>query len=188
MKRSTTQNPTPDEHERKGKLAAVARMVTSLNRSMAIVAGAVIVFISCLIVMNVMLRFLTGNAIVGVEEIIQVAMVPVIFLAIGYCGQIGGHISVDLFETLMPDWFWKIVNPIIRITGAVAFVAMAWQAVQSGNMAGEFNEFTNIRKIPHQPIWFLLAMGAAFAAVIELSKLWSDSTNPLVLEEDLNDQ
>lgn len=170
------------------RFGAAVRLVASLNRSMAIIAGAVIVFISCLIVMNVMLRALTGNAIIGVEEIIQVGMVPVIFLSIGYCGQIGGHIKVDILEAAMPQSFWNLVDPVIRIISAVAFAAMAWQAVQSGNMAGEFNELTNIRKIPHQPIWLLLAVGAAFAAAIEFSKLWSRSDTSLVIEDETDDQ
>jgi TRAP-type transport system small permease protein len=166
----------------------IAGFLSSINRGMAIVAGSVILFISFLIVMNVSLRYLTGNAIIGVEEIIQVGMVPVIFLSIGYCGQIGGHIRVDILEPYMSRNFRRVVDPIIRIIGAVAFAAMAWQAVQSGYMAGEFNELSNIRKIPHQPIWFLLAIGATFAAVIEFSKLWSHSKSPLVIEDEPHEQ
>lgn len=188
MDQQGNKKSTPNGGAPSGRFGTAVRLVGSLNRSMAIVAGAVIVFIACLIVMNVALRALTGNAIIGVEEIIQVGMVPVIFLSIGYCGQIGGHITVDVLETALPRAFWKLVDPVIRVIGAVAFAAMAWQAVQSGNMAGEFNELTNIRKIPHQPIWFLLAIGAAFAAAIELSKLWSRPESPLVIEDETDDQ
>ncbi len=118
----------------------------------------------------------------------QVAMVPVIFLAIGYCGQIGGHISVDILEPVLPRGFWRVVDPAIRIIGAVAFAAMFWQAIQSGNMAGQFNETTNIRRIPHQPMWFMLALGAGFAGIIELTKLWVKPGSSLVIEEETDDQ
>lgn len=166
-----------------GRLSALAAMAGRLNRSMAIAAGSVIVGIALLIVLNVLLRYFTGRAIVGAEEIIQVAMVPVIFLAIGYCGQFGGHISVDILEHVFPRWFWRVVDPVIRILGATAFAAMCWQAVQSGHMAGEFSETTNIRRIPHQPMWFMLALGAGFAGIIELTKLWGASSSSPMIEE-----
>ena len=172
----------------KGGVASLAHMASRLNRSLAIVAGVVIAGIAVLIVVNVLLRYFTGKAIIGAEEIIQVAMVPVIFLAIGYCGQIGGHISVDILEPVLPAWVWRAVDPVIRVIGAIAFAAMCWQAIRSGNMAGEFNETTNIRRIPHQPMWFMLALGAGFAAVIELTKLWAAPGSPLVIEEDGDDQ
>ena len=173
----------PDSNEN-AKLHPLAALVQSVLRSMAVIAGAVIVVVACLIVANVLLRYFTGQAIVGVEEIIQVAMVPVIFLAIGYCGQLGGHITVDILEPVFPRAFWKAVDPIIRILGAIAFAAMAIQAIRSGTMAGEFDELTNILRIPHQPVWYMLALGAAFAAAIELSKLFLKPDSPLLTEEE----
>ncbi len=143
--------------------------------------------IAILIVANVLLRYFTGKAIIGAEEIIQVAMVPVIFLAIGYCGQIGGHICVDILENVFPRGFWRVVDPVIRLIGALAFAAMFWQAIKSGNMAGEFNETTNIRRIPHQPMWLMLALGAGFAGIIELTKLWVKPGSPLLIEDE-NDE
>ncbi len=119
------------------KIGVVASVASRMNRWLAISAGAVIAGIAILIVTNVLLRYFTGKAIIGAEEIVQVAMVPVIFLAIGYCGQIGGHISVDIFESVFPSWFWRVVSPIVRIAGAVAFGAMCFQAIRSGAMAGE---------------------------------------------------
>ncbi len=163
-------------------------LASRVNRSLAIAAGIVIVGIAVLIVSNVLLRYFTGKAIIGAEEIVQVAMVPVIFLAIGYCGQIGGHISVDIFDTVFPRGFWRIVDPAVRIIGAVAFAAMCWQAIEAGQMAGEFNETTNIRRIPHQPMWFMLALGAGFAGIIELTKLWKPPTTSLVIEEETDDR
>ena len=168
-------------------IAAISRVASQLNRYLAIVAGTVIVGIAVLIVVNIGLRFFTGKAIIGAEEVVQVAMVPVIFLAIGYCGQIGGHISVDLLEPVLPKGFWRVVDPAVKIAGAVAFAAMSWQAIRSGAMAGEFNETTNIRRIPHQPMWIMLAVGAGFAGLIELTKLWASSGDPLVIEDEDND-
>lgn len=167
-----------------GRLRTLTFMASRLNRVLAIAAGSVIGGIAMLIVVNVLLRYFTGKAILGAEEIIQVAMVPVIFLAIGYCGQIGGHVSVDILEPVLPQGFWRIVDPVIKIMGATAFAALAWQALQSASLAGEFNETTNIRRIPHQPMWIMLAVGAAFAGIVELVKLRVLSDSPLVITEE----
>ncbi|MEP2533221.1 TRAP transporter small permease [Shimia sp.] len=169
------------------KIRAAVQTASKFNRWLAIMAGVAILGIAILIVANVLLRYFTGKAIIGAEEIVQVTMVPVIFLAIGYCGQIGGHISVDILEPFLPQWFWRIVDPIVRTVGAVAFAAMCWQAIQSGIMAGEFNETTNIRRIPHQPMWFMLALGAGFAGIIELTKLWKTPGSTLVIEDKNDD-
>jgi TRAP-type C4-dicarboxylate transport system permease small subunit len=181
-------NPKKPTEAPTSNVGAVVHFFSRTNRALAIAAGAAMVGIALLIVINVLLRYFTGKAILGAEEIVQLTMVPVIFLAIAYCGQIGGHISVDIFESVLPRGFWRIVDPIVKIVGAITFAAMCWQAIQSGMMAGEFSETTNIRRIPLQPIWYMLAFGALFAAIIEFSKLWPISQNHLGTEEEAHDE
>ena len=53
----------------KATFGALARLATAINRYLAIAAGAVIVGIAVLIVANVLLRYFTGQAIIGAEEI-----------------------------------------------------------------------------------------------------------------------
>lgn len=146
-------------------------MLFSFNRMLAILAGVAIVVISLVIFVNVILRQF-GSAIFGVEEIVQMLMVPVIFFAIGYCGQIDGHIRVDILQKVLPGIVWKIIDPLTRLTVAVCFAILCWRAAISAGEAAEFAEATNLRGIPNAPVWAILSFGAALAAIVELCRMF----------------
>lgn len=142
-----------------------------LNRWLALVAGIAVGAMALLITVNVLMR-LGGAAIFGAEEVIQMMMVPVIFLAIGFCAQIDGHIRVDILQSILPRRAWDVIDPAVRIVVAACFCILFWRAAVVAGEAAAFGEATNLRRIPHAPVWWTLAFGAGLAALVELSLLF----------------
>jgi TRAP-type C4-dicarboxylate transport system permease small subunit len=151
-------------------LYKVARVLGAANRVLAMIAGMVIAGIGITITANVILRT-QGAAIFGVEEIIQISMIPVIFLAIAYCSQIDGHITVDILHPLLPQWIWTITEPVVRLTSAAVFFALAYKGAHAAQEATLYGETTNLRRFPLGPAWWTLSGGAALAGLIELLRI-----------------
>lgn len=148
-----------------------ARILRVVNLSLALMSGVVIAAIAISITINVILRS-QGGAVYGIEEIVQMAMVPVIFLSIAYCGQIDAHITVDIAHPFLPGWLRAITDPLVRLAGALIFFALAYFAMHSAGEAALYGETTNLRRFPLAPIWWTLSIGAGLAGVIELFRFF----------------
>ena len=67
-----------------------------------------------------------GAPLVGSQDISQMAMVLVVFGGMALCDKVGGHVSVDVFERMLPTralWIGDVLAPLL---GAVIFCAIAW--------------------------------------------------------------
>ena len=67
-------------------------------RLMALAAGWVLVALMAYTVIDVLLRYVFNRPFRGSLEITEFAMALIVFLGIAYCGWLGGHVAVDIFE------------------------------------------------------------------------------------------
>jgi len=67
-----------------------------------------------------------GKPLSGAQDITQMAMVIVVFGGMALCDKIGGHISVDIFETSMPNWMIRAGDIVSALLGALIFFGIAW--------------------------------------------------------------
>lgn len=110
-----------------------------------------------------------GKPLMGAQDISQMSMVLVVFGGMALCDKVGGHVSVDVFERLLPRrvlWLGDVIAPLL---GAVIFCGIAWTVWESAALSRMLNLATNILYLPKA--WFQYAIVAmsiitAFAMVL----------------------
>lgn len=95
-----------------------------------------------------------GKPLSGAQDISQMAMVIVVFGGMALCDKVGGHISVDLFESSMPNWMNRIGDIVSALLGALIFFGIAWTTWASVAQMRGFGIIltTNIIGLPFD--WF----------------------------------
>lgn len=137
-----------------------------LLRLLALLAGVVLVGVALVIVANVIMRYVFNDPIFGAFDVIQMAMVLVIFGAMGFCCRTSGHVSVDVLSNVFGQGFWRVADGLVRLLTACVFGLLAWRASVSAAGAAEWSESTNLLHLPHAPFWWAIAIGGALSALI----------------------
>ena len=69
-----------------------------LLRWMSLAAGWVLIALMIYTVLDVILRYVFNHPFRGSLEVTEFAMALIVFLGLAYCGWLGGHVAVDIFE------------------------------------------------------------------------------------------
>ena len=124
-------------------------------------------FIGCIVLclmviiftINVVGRYFFNRPLLGADEIIDVSMVALVFLAIGYTGLHRGHVRVDLVTSHLPKRLETVLDSVASLLGAGFWAILGWQAsVRTWSSIFQKRESTDVLDIPMTP--FLLVMAA----------------------------
>lgn len=120
---------------------------------------------------GVIMRYVFAAPILGSNEIIQLASVALVMLAMPSAAQQEEHIRVDVFD--------GVIGPVGRFIGDILsrgiatyllglLTLRAWAKLQD---AAEFGDATNMLSIPLWPFYGLLALGATLYAIVLILQL-----------------
>jgi TRAP-type C4-dicarboxylate transport system permease small subunit len=137
-----------------------------LLRGMAIAAGWVLMALMAYTVIDVVLRYVFNHPFRGSLEITEFAMALIVFLGIAYCGWLGGHVAVDIFERPLENPKLRFVPVILTFVSALLFAAIAW--LTAGDAINASHRISNMMRWPHWPFQAVVAFGAAMYAVVLL--------------------
>ncbi len=131
---------------------------------MALAAGWVLVALMVYTVLDVVLRYGFNKPFSGSLEITEFAMSVIVFLGIAYCGWLGGHVAVDIFERPLDDPRLRFVPVLLTLISALLFVAIAWlSAVEA---LTSMHRVSNMMRWPHWPFQLTVAFGSAMYAIV----------------------
>ena len=103
------------------RLEAFTRLI---NRVFAAMACLLVLVIMAAIVVQIVYRFVLNDPIAWVLDITIFLLVFVFFLALAPTLQSGGHIEVDMFDSLIPDTLRKpvrFIGKLLTVTFAAIF-------------------------------------------------------------------
>jgi len=135
-----------------------------LLRSMALLAGLILLVLTVFTVLDVGLRYLFNSPMRGSLEFTEYSMALVVFLSLAWCGATGGHIAVDLLDRWLdtPRLAW--LPPLVALVGALLFAVIAWRmAVET--MLG-WSQIGNMLRWPHWPFKLAAAFGALMFSLV----------------------
>lgn len=164
--------------ERSAAAESLGRGLDRLTEWLGIAAGLALVGVMAVMVLDVVFRYVLARPIKGVQDLVQLGLLLVVFLGIGYCGRTGGHVAVDVFERFMGAGLRRAADVLVRALGAAIYAALAWRAWQSGVDAGAYRESSNLLAIPFQPFYFIIAGGAALYATVLLAEIFLGPPKP----------
>ncbi len=134
-------------------LAYVQKGADGLIRLSALVGTIGLLAEVVVILIDVIGRFF-GHPLSGAQDISTMGMVVVVFGGMAICDKVGGHISVDIFEPIMPNWMIRLGDIMSALIGAAIFLGLAWTTWASIAQMRGFGIIlkTNIINLPFD--WF----------------------------------
>ena len=133
-------------------------------RWFAILGGAAVMGLMAYTVLDVIMRYFFNAPFSSSLEITEFAMSVIVFLGIAYCGWLGGHVAVDIFERPLEDPRLRFVPVVLTFIGGVLFVAIAWLTMDEA--LATMHRVSNMLRWPHYPFQFIVAFGSAMYALV----------------------
>lgn len=142
------------------------RFLDGLCAGLAVVSGLILLALIGLTFVDVVLRYIFSAPFLGAKDLLQMGMILVISLAFPFTWRIGGHIVVDLIPDYGIEALTNLRDLIVRLIGIAIFALLAWRAWVRAGDAALFHEATNMIEVPFQPFFWVLAIAAAFQALV----------------------
>lgn len=140
--------------------------IERITRWCALAAGAVLLLLMLLTVADVAMRFLLGAPIFGTIDISELGLVLVVFLGLAYCGRTGGHVSVDLLESVMSPRLSLLSGLLTRLLSVAVLGLLAARTMAKAWDARTYGDVSNLLGIAHWPFLYAIALGAALYALV----------------------
>jgi TRAP-type C4-dicarboxylate transport system permease small subunit len=148
-------------------MARILSAVLKVGNGMHIVAGASLVFLMLLTLVDVVLRA-CGKPIPGTYELVGYAGGIAIGLAMPVTSWRRGHVYVDTFLAWVPRAVRTAVHIGTRLVGAGLFAILAWNLVRLGLDLRASGEVSLTLELKYYPVAFGLAAASVVQAVVLL--------------------
>ena len=120
---------------------------------------------------SVIMRYVFNAPILGSNEIIQLASVVLVMLAMPGAAQAGIHIRGDVFDERIGAIGRFAGDVLTRAISVYLLGILAWRAWGKLLDAAEFGDTTNMLRIPLWPFYGLLILGSVLYALVLLIQL-----------------
>lgn len=115
---------------------------------------------------GVIMRYVFNAPILGSNEIIELASVALVMLAMPTAAQAEVHIRVDVFDGMIGT-FGRFAGDILSRGISIALlVVLVWRSWGKLADGAEYGDATNMLNIPLWPFYGLLVVGAALYALV----------------------
>jgi len=115
---------------------------------------------------SVIMRYVFNAPILGSNEIIQLASVVLVMLAMPGAAQADMHIRVDVFDEHIGALGRLAGDMLTRVLSVYLLGILAWRAWGKLMDAAEFGDATNMLGIPLWPFYGLLILGSILYALV----------------------
>lgn len=119
-----------------------------------------------LIAVAVIMRYVAGNPILGVNEVVQLAAVALAMLALPHATYTMTHVRADIFDPALGRWGRLIADIASRALTIYALSFVVRRAWFKAADAIEFGDATNMLELPIWPLYALICGGIALTMVI----------------------
>ncbi|TPE43801.1 TRAP transporter small permease [Amaricoccus solimangrovi] len=150
---------------------AWSRRFDRATLALAYAAGAGLLFMVATIATAVIMRYVAGTPLLGVNEVVQLTAVAVAMLALPYCTDERAHVRVDVLDNAIGPrgrWFGDALSRLL--SGAVLSV-LAWRSALKALDAWEYADTTNMLGLPIWPFYALIALGIALCVLVLAEQL-----------------
>lgn len=125
------------------------------------IATGVLGLMVLLVVSHISGRFLFNKPIPGTIELVEMAIVVVVFFALAYTEVRKGHVQIELLVSRLPAGARRILATVMYFFGAAFFIIVAWRvALLMWSYLFPSIRTSDILDIPFAPFIFVIAIGS----------------------------
>ncbi|MEZ5450982.1 MAG: TRAP transporter small permease [Thiolinea sp.] len=107
---------------------------------------------------DVLGRDLFSAPLPGGFEITELLLASLIFLGLPLVTAAGGHVEVDLLDSVIPARLKRLQNGLINLLNILAFSVLSWLVWQYAFRTLRYQDTTAILHIPYAWLTFLMAI------------------------------
>lgn len=130
-----------------------------------------VIFMSILLIINVIMRVVFNHSLTFTEEIGQFMMIIVTFFGLGYCVRLNRHINMSIVYDAVGS---KVKKAMMLLISAVSFIVLCWifvLSVQYLMNVYKLGKQSPALRIPMYIFYFSVPVGFLFAAIEYLRTL-----------------
>jgi TRAP-type C4-dicarboxylate transport system permease small subunit len=131
-------------------------------------AQIVLVLMVLLTVVDVCLRYIFNNPIVGSYELTEFMMAVLVFASVGFTQSVKDHVSVDLVVTKLPDRVRALLEAITCLLAFGLFGLAAWRNELHTGTTWARHDVSAELFIPVSPFVLFVALGLAVLSLVLL--------------------
>lgn len=144
--------------------SAFARLAGGAATGLGLACTLVLLFMMCLTGADVVARYLFNAPITGAFEMVEIAMVVLVYLALPLAVLANAHVEVEIWEPKSPLSI-RFSLILAAICGAVMFTIFAIELFEHGAKFAKRETVTNSLGLPLKYIAYAAMVGAAFSAL-----------------------
>ncbi len=148
-------------------MSPLLKLIDYLCLALGILAGIALTGLAGFTVVNVVMRYVFNAPVEGSNDVVQLTLVVMTWLALGYAGRSQGHIVVDL----VPNYPFAFLNAVrdafSKLVTAIIFGLLAWQGWLGAAEKEFLKESSNMLEVPLNYFYYVLSVGSGlFAAAL----------------------
>ncbi|MGE0736324.1 MAG: TRAP transporter small permease [Alphaproteobacteria bacterium] len=143
------------------------------DRVLGIAASVILFVIMVLSFFDVIGRELLSQPIYGAYEMTEFLMGLLIFTALPVLCAREGHVTIDLFDSVIPKSWVRWQRIVVNFICALTIALMAWRLYIEGVTLLSHNEVTMTLKVNKGPFGIFFGVMSVVAVVATLFTCWS---------------
>ena len=157
-------------------MTGVLRLLATLDRVLQWIVlalgGAVLIFMTCFSVFNVLImRKALNDPIRGAEDLLILSLVAIVALAVPYGARTGSHVEIEAATRFMSPRFGKLSLLAMKVLAFGILTILSWRLYDAGTKASRFGESSQTMLISFEPFYYLLCLGVAVYALVVLTDI-----------------
>ena len=152
----------------KRSVHSLERPVKRISRVTNSVGVGILMVMMFLTAGDVCLRYFFSRPIQGAYELNEFMLVVVVFFGLAHTAVEGGHVSVGLVVSRLPQRSQAFFEVITNLLGLVLFVLITWRALVQTMILWESNARSGVLSIPSAPFQLIVAFGSGVLCLVLL--------------------
>jgi TRAP-type C4-dicarboxylate transport system permease small subunit len=152
-----------------GRTGRVIAAIRAVNRWLHHAAGALLVLMMFVTIIDVVGRSFLNRPFRGTVELTEMAMVVIIYLGFGYAEHEGDHIAVDLVYSQLGRLMRLALTVFNGIFGVAVIGLLTWNLYRFAERLDAGGYVTAVRKIPQGPVALIGVFGGVMFVLALMS-------------------
>ena len=146
-------------------------LIKRFSNVLYLIGGIFIIGMMLLIVVNVILRAITGSPISGTYELASLCAVLFVGVSIPVCTLADSHIKVDIISQKFKNMPKLVIDIITRVLDCLAGVILTYTAFRLAMRMVQTGESTSTLDVPIWPFRFIWMICAALIVVASVYRI-----------------
>jgi TRAP-type C4-dicarboxylate transport system permease small subunit len=150
---------------------SIDAVISWLSRVLSYVGMVILIVMMLLTVADVFMRYIWNHPILGVFELTEYMMIPIVFFGWAWCAKKGGNVQVDLVVTRLGPSAQRVLNIVTYFFGMLIIFVIAWQNLLESKEVWSAHKASDMLAVPAYPFYIVLTIGCFLLCLVLLLNL-----------------